>query len=306
MTLIAAVLSVLLATQTAGPAETVRAFVENMKASRVDAAYAQMSVGARKAFVRAQLDAYLASRYRALGRVTGVTNIRLNDAVVEEHNMTIYEADVLFENGRTPALFVLTREDGQWRILRVDLEMPAGSAWMEMSEALPVARELMEIVKSDGLATMAGRFSEADLSEAEQTPEMARAQFEMLAELLGPLERYTLNEPSKSEEACAQFTGEGTFRYGTAPLELLLCWSDGVWRMRHAGLKPRMNPKMLERSLMYSLKGEVTAKCPHDAPFPVGGTIVCRVTPKGEAPQDVTILRTTESGWKIVGLEPAK
>jgi hypothetical protein len=33
---------------------------------------------------------------------------------------------------------------------------------------------------------------------------------------------------------------------------------------------------------------------------------VCRLTAGGEPPQDATILRTTDTGWKIIALEPVK
>ena len=65
-------------------------------------------------------------------------------------------------------------------------------------------------------------------------------------------------------------------------------------------------PHLLERSIAYTFKGTVTAECPEDAKFPVGGTIVCRLTERGAAAKDATILRTTPSGWKIVALDPPK
>ena len=310
MNLLAAALALLLAVPAPDPLvkREIDAFVGNLQSARLAEAYAQMTDDARKAFGRAQFDAYVASRRRALGAIAGVENIRPSEIVEAEHGMTIYEADVRFEKGTSPAWFVLSHPEAGWRVVKFGLNLPAGvAAAPDPAEILPVVNEMMSVVKSDGLLAIAGRFSEKDLAAVKQTPEMVRAAMEMTAAILGPLESYTVGAPEADSEAgCNVVRGQGTFRYGPAPLQIRLCWSDGVWRLVHAQITPQIDPVVLERSIAYALKGRVTAKCPHGAALPVGGQIVCRLTAEGEADRDATILRTEESAWKIVALAPVK
>lgn len=305
MWIVAAVLSLLFATQP--PASGVQTFLGHLQAGRNAEAYALLSPDAKKAFGRAQFDAYVASRTRVLGALSGVSNVRVSNVIESEHGMTIYEADVKFEKGTSPSWFVLAKEDAGWRVHRFGLDMPEGTtATSDANEVMPIVHELLAGVKKDGVPSLAPRFSAEDLKEAQQTPEQALEAFRFVGETVGRLDSYTLGKPQIDDEGCTVVKGETKFQYGDAPLTMRLCWSDGVWRLRHAHLEPMMNPAMIEHSISVALKGQVTVKCPRDAEIPVGGTIVCRLSAKGEPPQDATVLRTTNSGWKIVGLEPVK
>lgn len=302
MHIVAAVLSVVLAAPAMnGPEREVAAFVADLQAGREAEAYARMSPAAKQVMGPAQLAAYAASRRRALGAIAGVTNIRRSKE-------DTYEADVRFEKGTAPSWFVLLPENGQWRVVRFGMEMPAGTAASyDAAELMPVVHEILGAMKSGGAPAIAGRFSAKDLAEVNQTPAAVANMMDMTHALLGRLTSYELGQPETDGDAkCGTVKGKGTFEHGVAPLTLRLCWNDGVWRLRHANIDPQLTPSMLERSLEYSLKGEVDATCPRGAAFPVGGQIVCRVTPRGEAAQDVTILRTTDSGWRIVGLAPVR
>lgn len=302
MALIAAVLSVVLAST---PHEGVLQFTNALKAGRGADAYAMMSTSARRTLGRPQFDAYLASRHRVLGKITGVSKVRVSEAVEEAHGLTIYEADVQFEKGTSAAWFVLTQEEKAWRVGGFELDMPNGTfATIDEKDVMPIVHDMMGVVKSSGVTALTDRFSEKDLAEVGQNLEAARATMEMVEAIVGPMESYTITgtEPD-GEELCRTAKGESKFRNGTAPTTVRICWVDGVWRLRHAKFTPQMNPVMLEASLIYALKGSPKVSCPRDAKFPVGGDIVCRITLQGEKPQDVTIRRTTESGWEIVGVK---
>lgn len=312
MTLLAAVLSLFLVAEGQTPKtdpnvqQVVATFLTHVQAGRTDAAYAQMSAAARKVLGPAQLAAYVASRNRAMGKLVGVSNIRVSDIMESEHGMTIYEADVRFEKGSARAWFVLTNEDAGWRIQTYGVNLPEGTtAPYEPGEMPPIAHEILDLLKREGAVPLADRFSEKDLAEVEQSVEGARTRMKMLDEILGPLESYTLGAEDEDEEAtCRTVRGEGKFANGTAPITLRLCWADGVWRLRHAQIVPPLaNMTVLERSVEFALQGKAKVRCPRGAPFAVGGEVVCRVTPAGAAkPQDVTIRRNTETAWEIVGL----
>lgn len=314
MAFIAAVLSVLLATQSEAPntdaqlQREIAAFIGHVKASRMPEAYAFMAEGAKKVIGRAQFAAYISSRTRALGKIVDVRNIRVSDAVEAEQGMTVYEADVRFEEGVSRAWFVVTREGGGWRLQKFGLHLPQEApATFEPTEMLPIVRELLAVVKHEGAPALADRFSEEELAAIDQTREMAREAFTMMHALLGRLQSYTLETPADDDEPmCQTVLGEGKFEHGSAPLIVRLCWDDGVWRLRHAQITPAMTPAILERSIVYALKGKATVKCPRDAEFPIGGEIVCRIAQPGEALQEATVQRTSESGWEIVALEPVK
>jgi hypothetical protein len=314
MPFIAAVLSVLLATQSQAPKtdpqlqREIVAFIGHLKASRMPEAYAFMAEGAKKVIGRAQFAAYVASRTRALGRIIDVSNIRVSDVVEMEHGMSLYEADVRFEEGMSRAWFVLTREAAGWRLQKFGLHLPQDApATFEPTEMLLVVRELLAVVQHEGAPALADRFSEEELAAVDQTREMAREAFTMLHALLGRLRSYTLGTPTDDDEPmCQTVLGEGTFEHGSAPLVVRLCWDDGVWRLRHAQMTPPMTPPILERSIAYALRGEATVRCPRDAEFPIGGEVVCRVAQRGQPQQDATVRRTSESGWEIVALKPAK
>jgi hypothetical protein len=302
MALIATVLFAVLAST---PQSEITGFTNALKAGRNAEAYALMSPAAQKTLGRPQFDAYVASRQRVLGNVTGVTNVRVAKEIEVEHGMTIYEADVRFEKGTAQSWFVLSQDpDKRWRVLRFGLDMPNGTyATIDEKDVMPVIHDMLAVAKNGGVAALADRFSERDLAEVEQTIEGARSSMAMIDAVVGPMESYTIagTEPD-GEELCRTAKGETKFRNGSAPTTLRICWVDGVWRLRHAQFTPQMNPVMLEASLLYALKGNPKVSCPRDAKFPVGGDIVCRITMPGEKPQDVTIRRTTESGWEIVGI----
>lgn len=314
MTFFAAVLSVLLATQSETPKPNpelqreLTTFVEHVKASRLPEAYAFFSTAARKQFGPAQFAAYVASRRRALGALQSVSNIRVSNIIETEHGMTIYDAAGRFEKGQANLWFVLTHEEPGWRIQTFGINLPEGTkAPYAPEEMPPVAHEILAALKSEGALALADRFSDKDLAAANQTREAAHNAFLMLGDLLGGLQSYTLGDTTPDEEAtCQTIHGSGKFEHGAAPITLRLCWEDGVWRLRHAEITPQLDAAMLERSLEWALKGNVKAKCPRDAAFPIGGSIVCRITPAAEPAQDATILRTTETAWKIVGLNKVK
>jgi hypothetical protein len=311
MTFTAMLLSALLlpAPHTASPPAVQReieTFVGHLKNARMAEAYGQLSARAKAHIGRAQFDAYVASRRRTLGAIAGVSNVRLSDHVEPEPGVTAYEADVRFEKATAPSGFVMTKEGPGWRIHLFVIGTPDGvKITADMNEAAPIASELMALVKSESAAALATRFSDKDLADAQQTRETAVSTFKMFDDLLGRLQSFALDKPQPDDTDCMKVDGNGTFEYGKAPLHLVLCWSDGVWRLRHATITPLMEPRLLERSIAYTFQGRVTAECPRAAAFPVGGTIVCRVTEHGRPPQNATVLRTTPSGWKIIALEPA-
>ncbi|HSP17116.1 MAG TPA: hypothetical protein VLV78_20405 [Thermoanaerobaculia bacterium] len=285
----------------------IETFIGHLKSARMAEAYGQMSVAAKHDIGRAQFDAYVASRRRALGAIVGVANVHPSGHVDPEPGSMVYEADIRFEKASAQAGFVMAKESGEWRIHRFVIALPEGvKATPDVSEAMPIAKELLALAKAQNAAALASHISEKDLAEAEQTPETALAAFTMLDELLGRLQSFTLDKIETDEQDCVTVRGNGTFEHAKAPLQLVLCWVDGVWRLRHAEITALMDPRLLERSIAYMFHGKVKAECPQDAEFPVGGKIVCRVTEQGRAPQDATILRTTLSGWKIVALEPPK
>lgn len=220
MAFIAAVLTVVLT------------FAENLKTSRPAEAYALMSPAAQKALGREQFNAYIASRQRVLGRLVEVKNVRRSSSVTAEHGLTVYEADARFEKGVAPAWFVVG-DDG---ILRFGFDMPNGTvATPDEKEVKPVVDELLALVKSSGVAALADRFSEKDLAEVNQTIDAARAAMTMIDAVAGPLESYTIGAPGEDGEAtCRTARGEAKFRNGSAPMTIRLCWSDGLWRLRHA------------------------------------------------------------------------
>jgi hypothetical protein len=295
MGLLAAVLSVVLATS---PFEAVSRFVAALKGGD---AYALMSDGAKSMMGRAQFDAYLASRTRVLGKFVGLRQLRVNDST----EASIYEADLQFEKGVAAAWFVVVQEEKAWRVASFEVTMPNGKpATLDDAEVMPVLHDMLAVVKSSGVSALGDRVSDKDLEEVGQTRDAVRAAMNMIDAAVGPLESYSFAGTEPDEDAlCRTANGEAKFRNGTAPMTMRICWADGVWRLRHAEFTPQMNPAMLEASLQYSLKGNAKVSCPRDAPFPVGGEITCRITLAGKRPQDATIRRTTESGWKIVGLK---
>ena len=302
MHIAAAALSILMAVSNVPVIQT---FVDNIKAGRGADAYAQMSAEAQKTFARTQFDAYIASRVRALGPVVGVDNVRRAEKIAAENGVVVYEADVRFEKGTSPSWFVLAYESAAWRVVRFGLDMPEGKrAVFEPKEMLPIVHELLASVKSDGAITMAARFSKDDLAEVGQTLEVAQAAFLMTDDVLGRLKSYTIGAAPTDESAdCLTARGQGTFEHGDARMTVRLCWKDGVWRLRHADLTALLTPAVVERSVAFMLRHRGSAECPHDAEFPVNGTIVCRVTQPGKPPQNATIKRTSESGWEVVAIE---
>ena len=135
----------------------IAALLRSWIAGNRTAAYEQMSKGAKLAIGRAQFDAYLASRTRALGALRDFKTPHVSSAVEEEHGMTIYEAELRFEKGTAPAWFYVTHEDEQWRVLKFGVEVkdaPKGDA----AEFLSIANEMLQLVKSEGTAAIADRY----------------------------------------------------------------------------------------------------------------------------------------------------
>ncbi len=284
----------------------IESFVGHLQSGRTSEAYGQLSAEARQDVGRAQFDAYIASRRRALGSIFAVANVRSSDHVDPEPGMFVYDADVRFEKGSAPAGFILSREGSRWRIQRFVIGMPDGvEAKPDANDVPPIAKEFVARAKADGTVAIVTLISEKDLADAEQTPEMAMAIFKGLDDLLGRLQTFTLEKPEPGDTGCMNVEGRGSFAHGQAPLKLVLCWTEGIWRLRHATISPQLDPLLLERSIAQTFHGKVAAVCPRDAKLPVGGNIVCRVTESGKPPKNATILRTTFSGWKVVALEPA-
>lgn len=312
MNALAAALALLLATQAPAPEALLRdeiaQFVGHLQAGRLAAAFALLTDDAQDAAGRVPFDAYVASRRRALGAVTGVDNVRRSEAVDEEHGMTIYEADVRFEKGTSRSWFVLVQRDAGWRILKFGLDMPKGiSLAPGAGELTAVIGEILARVQRDGALAIVPRFSKKDLAAVKQTPESARAAMQMAATVLGPLESYTVGAVEESGDAgCSTVRGDGKFRYGSAPLVLGVCWDDGFWRLRHLDVAARITPLVVERSLAWVSDGKIAAKCPAGAPLPVDGRIVCRLTQADKPAKDATIQRTGESSWKVIAVAPAE
>lgn len=287
----------------AAVATTVQLFLGHLQAGRNAEAYALMAPAAKQTLGRAQFDAYIASRKRVLGPIRSSAKIR-ESKDLEIEGMKYVEANVRFRKGTSPSWFLVTAEE---KIYRFALDMPPGTAPIRNdAEAAVIFTDILESTKSEGVVSLAGRFHEKDLQEAQQTPEQARAAFERVHAHLGRLRTYTLGKPAKDAEGCMTARGEGKFEFGDGPIALRLCWADGVWRLRHAEIEPVLTPLVLERSLVYTFEGKITASCPRMTLLPIGGRVVCRVTPAGEPPRDVTIERITTSGWKIVATQEAK
>lgn len=295
----AAVLSVVLAST---PYEAVTQFNAALKSGD---AYALMSEGAQRSMGRPQFEAYLASRRRVLGAITGVRNLRPNDAP----EVKVYEADLLFEKGVAAAWYVLAEEEQAWRVASFEVTMPKGaSASLDESEVQPIVDDVLASVKSNGMIVLAERIDEKDLAEVGLNFERARTAMTGFDALYGPLESFAVNEAAPDDDKqCRTTKGTATFRdAGALPATIRLCWTDGEWRVRRAEFTPQLNPAMLERAIENLLGGKAKARCPRDAKFGVGDEIVCRVEQPEGKPLDATIKRSSDAGWTIVGLRPVE
>ncbi|MEA2236683.1 MAG: hypothetical protein QOC81_1407 [Thermoanaerobaculia bacterium] len=280
-------------------------FVHDWQSGSAASAYEHMSQEARASTGLTQLSAYLDSRQRALGPPLEVKNIRLAKEIDEEHGLTMYEADIRFQKGTAASWFVMAHEQTGWRIARLGVDLPQGiAAALDEKEILPIVREMLSLVKADGTGALAPRLSKEALAYSKLDVKSARELMTRTSLPLGALNDYTLSAPVESgDRGCWQTSGEASFQYGEAAIRFDLCWSDGNWRLQHFDAEAHMTPVMVERTLMILLENS-TVSCPHDAPYPIGAEIQCTISKGGES-KTARILRTGESGIKLVGIVKA-
>ncbi|MEA2161886.1 MAG: hypothetical protein QOK37_13 [Thermoanaerobaculia bacterium] len=285
-------------------AAQIAGFLRDWQSRGAAASYEHMSQAAHYAVGLPQLAAYLDSRRRVLGAPLSVKNIRPSAAETES-GFLVYEADLTFEKGVSPAWFVLTRELAGWRIVKFGFNLPAGiTASPDEKEILPVVHEMATLIKTNGTGALANRLSKEALEYSNLNVKSAREMMTALGAPLGALNTYTLNKPEKwAEPNCWNVTGEGTFQYGSAGLHFNLCWDDGTWSLNHVEVEAHMTPLIAQRTLTALLENVATVSCPHDAAFPVGSEIRCTITVRGKEPRTARVLRTSESGIKVVGID---
>jgi hypothetical protein len=293
----------LAATVAVTPEAAIETFLGEVKAGRPAQAYALMRDEARKAYGEAQIAAYVESRRRVLGNLVEFGKPRPAKEVEQAQGLSVYEIDLTFQNGKTKGWFVMADE----KLSKFAIDLPAGkTAKLEDSDVLPVVKDLLAYAGREGAAAMADRFSDEMLAAVEQDREGARAILDKAGSVLGPAVSYDLGPPTLLEHDCREVKGRGKFQHGDATVTVHICWTDGVWNVKHVQMTPQLTPVMVERMFALFVQGTPKVECPRDAAFPVGADIVCRVEVKGQPPQNATIRRTTESGWEIVGLAEAK
>ena len=281
----------------ATPEATIEAFLGEWKAGRTTQAYALMRDQARKAYGEAQIAAYLESRQRVLGELVSFGKPR------PAEEASTYEVDLTFRNGKTRGWFVMDEH----RLSKFAIEIPEGKeAALDERDVTPIVKDLLAYASREGAAALADRFSDEMLKAVEQDREGAREVLDKVGTVLGPLASYELGAPSLLENDCREVKGRGKFQHGDARITVHVCWTDGVWDLKHVQMTPELTPAMVERMFATLVQGSPKVTCPRDVAFPVGGDIVCRVEVTGQPPQRATIRRTTESGWQVVGLEETK
>ena len=293
----------LAATVAMSPVETIERFLGEWKAGRTEQAYALMRDEARKAYGQAQIDAYLASRRRVLGDLVEFGKPRPAKEVEVEQGLSVYEIDLTFREGKTTGWFVMADD----KLSKFAIDIPKGKAvTLDERDVTPVVKDLLAYASREGAGALADRFSDAMLQEVEQDRDTVREVLKKAGTILGRFTSYNLNPPAVLEGDCREVKGRGQFEHGHAALTVQVCWSDGVWNIRHVQMTPELTPLMVERMFAVMIEGSPKVTCPRDVAFPVGGDIVCRLELKGQPPQNATIRRTSESGWEVVGLAETK
>lgn len=281
---------------TASPEATIEKFLTEWRAGRVKEMRAMLRDDVQRLVTEAQVAAYVAAHKRAMRDLVEWEKPEL--AKEDE-----YESTLTFTKGKVRGTFGAS--DG-----RIDwwaLELPEKTVMtFEEGEVLPVAKEMLAAATREGVASLVERVADDYLLEVGQTRESVVENLTRIADVLGPLSSFELNAPAELAGNCREVTGKGKFEHGQAALKVHLCWAGGLWNLRHTLITPDVTPAMVERMFARLIEGAPKATCPKNAPFPVGGDIICRIEVAGERPRNATIRRTGESSWEIVALDEAK
>jgi hypothetical protein len=279
------------ATMALSPEARIEKFLTEIQAGRLEAARQLMSADTRRVVGEAMLKAYVDSRRRALGDITGFGKpVRVEDQ---------YRADLRYEKGTGQAWFIVVDGGIQWYAM----ELPKGTAvTLDESEVVPVAQHMLATARQIGVGVLTDFISDENLAEVGQEREQIHDAMHKIGPILGAMKSYELGKPAGLENDCRGVDGSGAFEHGKAAVTLHLCWHDGMWGLRHATLTPELTPAMVERMFAIYVDAKTKISCPRNAAFPVGGRIVCRVEPPDEKARNATFLRTSESGWEIVGV----
>jgi hypothetical protein len=288
------------------PQKAIEAFIRAATSSKPSAAYEMLTEATRGRLGEPQFSAYMHVRRELLGKLLSVGAAK---RAPEEDvaGVTFYAVDLEFERGTVPGFVAFPNEGADGRVARFSVALPKGSEpKVDDADYLLVMTDFVNVIAKHGLASLADRLSTDTLEKSGKSRDDVHAMFADFDELLGAMTHYEIDAALTHDGSCRTVPLEGNFDHGQAAVTLRLCMSDGLWQLAAADVTPTLTPSLaahqLQKAMTQKIGSEVRVTCPLDAPFPVGGDIVCRVDARGEV-LDATIRRTTKSGVNVVDVK---
>jgi len=166
----------------------------------------------------------LLGAYKGLGRVSGFGTSRSTETG-DENRISV---DVLFEKGTYPGEFSFRKEDGDWKWMRLSIDIPEA----ELPHASPAqlestARELIQVFAEGELVALYERFT-PELKEA-WPAETFQRQMVQLRQALGAFEEATHVSTSDTEEG-RRVEMSAVFENATKTVRINLIDRDGTWQ----------------------------------------------------------------------------
>jgi hypothetical protein len=288
------------------PQKAIESFVRAATSSKPAAAYELLTDATRLRLGEPQFTAYMHVRRELLGALLSVgTASRAAEQDVD--GVTFYNVDLKFERGTVPAVVAFPNQGAASRVAQFSISLPKGSEpKIDDADYLLVMTDFVSVIAKHGLASLADRLSTETIEKSGKSRDEVRAMFADFDELLGAMAKYEIDAALTHDGSCRAVPLEADFERGQAAVTLHLCMSDGLWQLTAADVTPTLTPSLaahqLQKAMSQKVGAEVRVSCPADAPFPVGGDIVCRVDARDQA-LDVTVRRTTKSGVNVVDVK---